>query len=88
MHTYITERCDCMAMQKMELNGTQITFDKEKTKLHPFVIKKSVRQAERFSIQQLTAAMERLLLIEVELKSTTSSGEELLEQFVIDLCYM
>ena len=61
---------------------------KEKTKLHPFVIKKSVRQAERFSIQQLTAAMERLLLIEVELKSTTSSGEELLEQFVIELCYM
>ena len=61
---------------------------KEKTKLHPFVIKKNVRQAERFSIQQLTAAMERLLLIEVELKSTTSSGEELLEQFVIELCYM
>lgn len=61
---------------------------KEKTKLHPFVIKKSVRQAEHFSIQQLTAAMERLLLIEVELKSTTSSGEELLEQFVIELCYM
>ena len=34
MHTYIPERCDCMAMQIIELNGTQITFDKEKTKLH------------------------------------------------------
>lgn len=34
MHTYITERCDCMAMQIIELNGTQITFDKENTKLH------------------------------------------------------
>ncbi len=61
---------------------------KEKTKLHPFVIKKSVRQAERFSTQQLITAMEKLLLMEVELKSTTSNGEELLEQFVIELCYM
>ena len=61
---------------------------KEKTKLHPFVIKKSMRQAERFSMQQLTAAMERLLAIEVELKSTAANGEELLEQFVIELCYM
>lgn len=34
MYTYITERSDCMAMQTIELNGTQITFDKEKTKLH------------------------------------------------------
>lgn len=61
---------------------------KEKTKLHPFVIKKSIRQAERFSMQQLTGALERLLQIEVELKSTSANGEELLEQFVIDLCYL
>lgn len=31
---------------------------KEKTKLHPFIIKKSMRQAERFSMQQLIAALE------------------------------
>lgn len=59
---------------------------KEKTKLHPFVIKKSIRQAERFTMPQLIAALERLLQIEVELKSTTSNGEELLEQFIIELC--
>jgi DNA polymerase III delta subunit len=47
-----------------------------------------MRQAERFSVKQLISAMERLLLIEVELKSTTVNGEELLEQFVIELCYM
>ena len=35
---------------------------------------------------QLIAALERLLQIEVELKSTTSNGEELLEQFIIELC--
>ena len=61
---------------------------KEKTKLHPFVIKKSIRQAERFTMPQLIAALERLLQIEVELKSTTSNGEELLEQFIIELCYL
>ena len=68
--------------------GYDETQIKEKTKLHPFVIKKSMRQAERFSMKQLADALERLLLIEVELKSTTSNGEELLEQFVIELCYM
>ena len=47
-----------------------------------------MRQAERFSMKQLMDALERLLLIEVELKSTASNGEELLEQFVIELCYM
>ncbi len=61
---------------------------KEKTKLHPFVIKKSIRQGERFSTKQLMHAMERLLLIETALKSTSVNGEELLEQFVIELCYM
>lgn len=39
-------------------------------------------------MQQLTGALERLLQIEVELKSTSANGEELLEQFVIDLCYL
>lgn len=61
---------------------------KEKTKLHPFVIKKSIRQAERFSVTQLVQALEELLRIETALKSTSVNGEELLEQFVIDLCYM
>ncbi|MFR6291971.1 MAG: DNA polymerase III subunit delta [Peptococcaceae bacterium] len=61
---------------------------KEKTKLHPFVIKKSIRQAERFSMQQLIAGLEQLLQIEVELKSVSVNGEELLEQFVIEQCYL
>ncbi len=61
---------------------------KEKTKLHPFVIKKSMRQAEQFSTNQLIQALEQLLLIETALKSSSVNGEELLEQFVIELCYM
>lgn len=71
--------------QRMGYNETQI---KEKTKLHPFVIKKSLRQAEQFSMQQLVKALERLLCVETELKSTTANGEELLEQFIIELCYL
>lgn len=69
----------------MGYNETEI---KEKTKLHPFVIKKSIRQAERFTVPQLIHALEELLRIEIALKSTSANGEELLEQFVIDLCYM
>ena len=61
---------------------------KEKTKLHPFVIKKSIRQAEQFSMVQLIGALERLLQIETALKSSSVSGEELLEQFVVELCYL
>ena len=71
--------------RSMGYNETEI---KEKTKLHPFVIKKSMRQAEQFSTQQLIQALEQLLLIETALKSSSVSGEELLEQFVIELCYM
>lgn len=61
---------------------------KEKTKLHPFVIKKSIRQAEQYSTAQLIHALEQLLVIETTLKSTSANGEELLEQFVIELCYL
>jgi len=68
--------------------GYQEAEIKEKTKLHPFVIKKSIRQAGQFSTAQLIQALEQLLLIETALKSTSANGEELLEQFVIELCYM
>ena len=55
---------------------------------NPFVIKKSIRQAEQFSTVQLIGALEQLLIIETMLKSTSVNGEELLEQFVIELCYL
>lgn len=61
---------------------------KEKTKLHPFVVKKSIRQAGRFSMEQLIQALAQLLTIETTLKSSSANGEELLEQFVIELCYI
>lgn len=39
-------------------------------------------------MQQLIAGLEQLLQIEVELKSVSVNGEELLEQFVIEQCYL
>ena len=80
--------CNLLLVKDYRSMGYNEGLIKEKTKLHPFVIKKSIRQAERFSMPQLVAALERLLQIEVELKSTTSNGEELLEQFIIELCYL
>lgn len=71
--------------RNMGYNETEI---KEKTKLHPFVIKKSLGQANRFSTEQLIQALEQLLVIETALKSSSVNGEELLEQFVIELCYL
>lgn len=60
---------------------------KDKTKLHPYVIKKSTAQANRFTMQQLISALELLLIAEVELKSTGRGAQEVLEQFIIDVCY-
>lgn len=65
-------------------NDTQI---KEKTKLHPYVIKKSTAQANRFTMQQLITALDLLLAAEVELKSTGRGAQEVLEQFILDVCY-
>jgi len=65
-------------------NDTQI---KEKTKLHPYVIKKSTTQANRFTMVQLITALELLLAAEVELKSSGRSAQEILEQFILDVCY-
>ena len=59
-----------------------------KIKKHPYVVKKGLQQIRRFSMKQLIDALEQLLVIEVTIKSTTCNPEELLEQFVVDLCYL
>lgn len=61
---------------------------REKLKLPPFVISKSLRQAGGFSVKQLSYILEQLLLAEVELKSSSVDGGRLLERLVIDLCYI
>ncbi len=60
-----------------------------KSGLRPYVVTKCSRQAEHFSMPQLVAALEGLLRIEAEVKSSSvSSGQELLEEFVLELCYL
>lgn len=60
---------------------------KEKLKLHPFVMSKGLKQGAKFEMQHLLDFLEALLLAEVELKSTSVYGGEVLERLVIDLCY-
>lgn len=71
--------------QGQGMNDSQI---KEKTKLHPYVIKKSAGQAKRFTVHQLITALGMLLEAEVELKSTATPADEVLERFVLELCYL
>lgn len=59
-----------------------------KIKKHPYVVKKGLQQVRRFSMKQLIDALEKLLTIEVTIKSTSCNPEELLEQFVVGLCYL
>lgn len=60
---------------------------KDKTGLHPFAVKKGIGQAANFTEDQIIQILNRLLEIEVELKSTSTDKEILLERFILELCY-
>lgn len=61
---------------------------RERLKLPPFVVGKSVKQANGFSITQLIEILEKLLLAEVEMKSSGGDNTQVLERLVVDLCYL
>lgn len=61
---------------------------RERLKLAPFVVTKSLKQASGFSVGQLAQIMEKLLLTELELKSSSVDGGQVLERLIIDLCYL
>lgn len=61
---------------------------KEKLKLHPFVVTKGLKQGAGFNTKQLIDFLEKLLLCEVELKSSATDPNRLLERLIIDLCYI
>jgi len=52
--------------------------------LHPFVVKKGLTQARKYSIAQLKKIHARLLDIDVKLKTTPLSPELLFNLFVVD----
>lgn len=63
-------------------------------RLHPFVIRSTQAQAKHFDDQQLVSAYEKLLMIDVglktsQIKTTTDNQNELalvIERFIIDFC--
>lgn len=60
---------------------------RNKTQLHPYAIKKGIGQAAHFSEAQLIEILNRLLEIEVEMKSASTDKDILLERFILELCY-
>lgn len=55
-------------------------------KLHPFVVKKSCEQAARFSESDLHRILDAVRQADVDIKSTGSPPELVLESLLIDLC--
>jgi DNA polymerase-3 subunit delta len=57
----------------------------KKLKLHPFVVKKSLRQARNFSMAQLEAAHQRLVETDWQIKTGQAEEELALDVLVVDL---
>jgi DNA polymerase-3 subunit delta len=60
---------------------------RERLKAHPYTISKILKQSHNFNLEQLVKALERLLEVEVQLKTGGGEAKELLETLVIQLCY-
>lgn len=55
-------------------------------KLHPFVIKKSLSQARKFSLTELKKIYHHLLKIDTQLKTTGLDPKVIFQLFIIDVC--
>jgi DNA polymerase-3 subunit delta len=56
-----------------------------KTKLHPFVIKKSLSQSRNFTANQLLSLHGKLIELDVAMKSTSTDPRVLLQKFVTEM---
>ncbi len=54
-------------------------------KLHPFVVQKSLPMVKKYSMEQLKDIYQKLLEIDLKLKSSKVSGETLLEKFILEI---
>lgn len=54
--------------------------------LHPFVVKKSLAQAQRFTADELVKIFGQLVQIDQELKTSNKDPEVLFDMFIIGLC--
>ena len=55
-------------------------------KQSPYPVYLAFRQQNNFTLQELLAAMERLLEADIQLKSSQHTPDLILEQLVVDLC--
>ena len=76
-----------LMMKDLKTKGYTDNEIKDRLKLHPFVVTKGLRQGAGFNEIQLTDFLEKLLLAEVELKSSSTEGGRLLERLIIEFCY-
>lgn len=53
--------------------------------LHPFVIQKSLPMVNKYSMEELKKIFQKLLEIDLQLKSSKISGETFLEKFVLEI---
>ena len=77
-----------LILKDLKARGQSDKELRERLKLPPFVVTKSLKQAGGFSVLQLSQTLEKLLLAEVELKSSSADGGQVLERLIIDLCYL
>ncbi len=54
--------------------------------LHPFVVKKAMSQIRKFKMEQLKQLYQKLLDIDLKLKSTNISAHSLLDFWVVEAC--
>lgn len=54
-------------------------------KLHPFVVQKSLPMVRKYHMEQLKDIYQKLLEIDLKLKSSKVSGETLLEKFILEI---
>jgi len=54
-----------------------------KTKLHPYVVKKSISQVANFTMEKLLKMHRNLLGVDIKLKTTSNDPKMLLEHFVV-----
>lgn len=58
----------------------------EGLKMHPYVIKKSLTQARRFSVEQLSDLVLKILKIDEQTKTGSADARVLLNLFVVEAC--
>lgn len=61
---------------------------REKLEVAPFVVSKVVGQGRKFTLNQLVVALNKLLETERSLKSSGAIPDEIMENLVVDLCYL